>query len=136
MSVHVTDQDTALPPQPKESTMEPTVSVHVDHDSSPPSKVMKLETDQDTALPPQPKESTVRPPEIRLREMTPEDIDADPGLIIILNDEATVGRVIGVRHGIIPPPVRGGMALPNTQAVKDWVNTIICTCTCIWSICM
>ena len=30
-----------------------------------------------------------------------------------------------MRHGIIPPPVGAGVALPNTEAVKDWVHTLI-----------
>ena len=55
-----------------------------------------------------------------------QEFDSDPFILIILNDEATLGNVLGVAHSPIqplqqrPPPAR-----PNTAAVRAWFRGLV-----------
>ena len=51
-----------------------------------------------------------------------QEVELDPGLIVLFSDEAALSRVIEVGGGIVPTPGRGATAL---DAMKQWFKAIV-----------
>ena len=61
------------------------------------------------------------------RALTPVEFEADPSIIVVLTDEATLGQILAlpVPHNIIPRLGGGGGPHPNTAAVKLWFRNLV-----------